>query len=71
MPRYCANGFLMSLTVRYPIIELAHMPMGEETQTLKTDGVGCLHIGPLQITVHILPQLPMPPLEWTRGVAPA
>ena len=49
MPRYCPNGFLMSLTVRYPIIKLqpkadqsqaeAGVPMGEEA-SLKTDGVG-------------------------------
>jgi hypothetical protein len=41
MPRYCANGFLMSLTARYTIIELAHVPMREEA-SLKTHCVGSL-----------------------------
>ena len=65
MPRYCANGFLMSLTARYPIIKLAGVPMREEA-SLKADCVGCLHIGPLEITVHIVPHLPIAPLAAAR-----
>ena len=58
----------MSLTARCPIIKLqpkadqpqaeAGVPMREEA-SLKAHCVGCYHIGPLEIPVHIVPHLPI------------